>query len=193
MLASPALELPLGIILFNLDDGGLSEPRIATLSFDSSTKRSWLRILKCTDGQIQSAFALEEPAWEDWDELESFPSIHPSGVVIWGAQEQARSSLTIVIYTGGYTYLPSGERVEKKGDFKIAFSGYLAELVDLDLDGVPEVVSKMDGEMVEVWTLVEGTYVKVGAFPLARLRSTEVCNAIKAVRNKHVAPPPAHK
>lgn len=125
--------------------------------------------------------------------MESFPAIQPAGVVTWGAQEEFRSSLTIVCYIGSFSYLPSGERIEKKGDFKIAFEGYSARLVDLDLDGIPEVISDMEGEMREVWTLVDGTYVQVGAFPLARLHSGEVCNAIEAARKRHVPRPPAHK
>lgn len=193
VLATPDAAFPAGIVQFYLDDGAVSEPRIATLSFDWSTERSRLRILKCNDGRMETAFALEEPPGEDWDELESFPAIYPVGVVIWGALEEARSSLTIVCYTGSFTYLPSGERVEKKGHFKIAFQGYSARLVDLDLDGVPEVIANIDSEMPEVWTLVDATYVKVGAFPLAQLRSRVVCNAIEAARKKRVAPRPAQK
>jgi hypothetical protein len=142
---------------------------------------------------METAFAFEEPEPPSWEQIESFPSNgHVPGVVIWGGLEDFRSELTIVCYTGNFSHLPSGERVEKKGDFKIAFDGEYAELVDLDLDGIPEVISNMDRETPEVWTLVDGTYVKVGAFPLARLRSGEVCNAIEAARKRHVAPP-AHK
>jgi hypothetical protein len=70
------------------------------------------------------------------------------------------ASPTVVCYTGGLSWLPSGEPVEKKGEFKVAFQGYSAELVDLGLDNVTEVISSTDSEMPDVWTYVDGTYVE---------------------------------
>jgi hypothetical protein len=179
-----------GIVLFNLDPAGLTEDRLAVLSFDLGTQTTRLRISRCVNGKTEAVFSLDKPQWEDWDELESFPSnaLVP-GVVMWGAMEHTRSTLIVVCYTGSYSYLPSGKRVEKKGTFKIAFQGEEARLVDLDLDGIPEVVANMDRPTPEVWTFVDGSYVKVGAFPLDRLHSADVLNAIRAARTGHGATP----
>jgi hypothetical protein len=188
-LTAPAEDVS-GIVLFHLDPA-LTEDRLAVLSFDLGTDTMRLRILQCINGKTAAVFSLDRPQWEDWDELESFPSngLVP-GVVMWGAMEHGRSTLIVVCYTGSYSYLPSGKRVEKKGTFKIAFEGEEARLVDLDLDGIPEIVANMDMPTPEVWTYVDGSYVKVGAFPLDRLHSADVLNAIRAARTAHEAAPP---
>ena len=186
-LSAPG-EVLRGIVLFHLDTVSLTEERIAVLAFNPATRHKRLRILKCSNGETDTVFALEEPQepeLEDWDELESFPSngLVP-GVVIWGGLEYSRSELIVVCYTGSYSYLPSGERVEKRGIFKTAFKGYEAVLADLDLDGFPEIIAEEDKPSPEVWAFVDGSYVKVGAFPLGRLHSAEVLTAIKAARKR---------
>jgi len=185
------------MLLLHKDGVTLTEERIAILGSSSVSQRTELRIFRCKDGELQTIFALEKPKGsqvEEWDELESFPSngLVP-GVVIWGGLEYSRSELIVICYTGGYSYLPSGERVERKGNFKVGFRGFDATLVDLDFDGIPEIVVDFDKPVQEVLTLVEGTYVKVGAYPSDHLHSPEIAAAISAARKGRKASPSDHK
>ena len=192
LMATPGTEsLALGIVLFHLDDAAVTEPRVAILDYHLEAGQTRLRILECAAGEIRTVFTLERPPWEGWSHLETFPSngIVP-GIVMWGGTDEGRTLLIVVCYTGGYSYLPSGKRVEKKGTFKVAFEGEEARVVDLDLDGIPEIVANMDKPSPEVWTYVDGTYVKVGSFPRDRLHSADVLNAIRAARAGREAAPP---
>ncbi len=178
-------EVLSGVILFHLDPVGPTEDRLAVLAFNSTTRQTKLTIAKCNNGETETVFTLEKPQSEGWNQLESFPSngLVP-GVVIWGGTEYSRSALIIVCYTGSYSYLPSGKRIEKKGAFKIVFQGEEAELVDLDLDGLPEIVAGRGKRTREIWTLLDGSYARVGAFPFARLRAADVLSALKAARER---------
>jgi hypothetical protein len=193
LLVCPSPTAPKGVVLFHLDETSGDEPRVAALSYDAPTDTDRLLIFKCEAGRLETAFALEAPRSERWDNLESFPSngLVP-GVVIWGGEDYGRTHLIIVCYTGSYTYLPSGKRVENKGTFKVAFEGDEARLVDLDLDGIPEVVANMDSPTPEVWTLVPEKYVKVGTFQVDRLRPEYLRRRIEAVK-KRLGTPTKHR
>jgi hypothetical protein len=176
-----------GSVLFYLDDFGHTEERVALLEYVPSAQRDRVRIVRCQDGRAETVYALDEPGGESWTDLESFPSngLVP-GVVVWGSTDDySHTGLIVICYTGSYWYPPSGRRVEKPGIFKVAFNGGYAMLVDLDLDGIPEVVANLDSPKVEVWTYIAGAYVKVGEFPKEALWSEAVRRAIGDAKRKH--------
>jgi hypothetical protein len=207
-LGSPQDTYVNGMLTFDLAFDVPREERIAVLSYDVQRGRSRLRIFRCTAQGVETVFSLEDPGGEGWEDLESFPSngMVP-GVVVWGSSDYGRTQLIVICYTGSYSYPPSGHRVENPGIFKVAFNGEHARLVDLDLDGIPEVVADVESpvpsgggwfgaprggnpeghQKVKVWTYVGGAYVMVGVFPREGLWSDAVRRAIEDTKKKHRA------
>ena len=196
------------MLTFDLAFDVPTEQHVAVLSADPRSGRSRLRIFRCSGQGVETVFTLEEPDGEQWETLESFPSngLVP-GVVVWGGMEYSRTQLIVVCYTGSYSYLPSGKRVEKPGTFRVAFNGDDAMLVDLDLDYIPEVVADVESpaptgggwfgaprggnpeghQKVKVWTYADGAYIIVGVFPRDGLWSDGVRRAIEDTKRKHPA------
>ena len=175
----PVLGTPRSVVSFYLDDKPHwhpSSPRLAVLSYDKAAGKAKVSILKAEDGKFVTEFALVGPGgMEDWIELESFPSATLPGVVIWGSVEYSRDRATIVCY------------VNRR--FEVVFKGDDVQLMDIDSDGIPEIVTGFGSDDVyaqseysQVWTWDGTKYVRVAQVRLRQLFFADVVKALQAVR-----------
>ncbi len=173
------------VMSFNLrDESGkhLYTPRLAVLSYvrpsGKEAGKQRLRIFKAENGKLVSDFSLDlvDPPF-DWEEIRSFPSDdRMSGIVIWGGSEVSHNVAKVVAYVGG--------------KFQVVFDkAYDMELIDLDFDGIPEVISgdfpTGDGgspTFFQVWTWAGEKYVPVAHVPIDQVFSPDVIRAVKAVK-----------
>jgi hypothetical protein len=158
--------LPRGLVLFHLDPLGMTQPRLAILNAQG------LRIFSSRGSKLVTEFNLKAPPL-GWDELESFPSLgHLPGVILWGGSEYPRGEMTIICYV--------------KEGFKLVFTGIDASIVDLNHDGIPEVLvpkSSHDSKstLFEIWVWSGTEYVLFNILPLDRIFTKEVLTVPSAV------------
>jgi len=117
-----------------------------------------------------------------WEDISSFPSSGSTcnfpGFLIRGGIEYTRNIGKVIAYVGG--------------KFQVVFKkGNDVDLVDLDFDGIPEVLSadfpSGDGgssSWFQVWTWNGHQYVKVAHVRLTKVFSPEVVKAVGIKREK---------
>jgi hypothetical protein len=145
-----------------------------------------LRVLRPNHGEFITDFSLDLNDDPDmsWEALSSFPSsgsaCNFSGLLVRGGIEYSSSHGKVIAYVDGR--------------FQVVFKiGYDMDLVDLDFDGIPEILSADfptgDGgssSWFQIWTWNGGKYVKVAHVHLSKIFTPEVVKAVKQVKaNRH--------
>ncbi len=182
----PLLGLPIefgpqSIMSFNVrSESGraLFSPRLAVLNFVPSARKQRIRIFKVEHGKFVVEFSLDlDDSPVLWEKIGSFPSGDSlPGIVIWGGSEVSHNVAKVVVYVGG--------------KFQVVFDkAYDMELVDLDFDGFPEIISgdvptsdAGSPTMFQVWAWAGEKYVPVAHVPIDQVFSPDVIRAVKAVK-----------
>ncbi len=88
-----------------------------------------LAVFRTNESGLVPEFYLQEPdnAGEKWFELAVFPSFRVPCFVVWSSSEGTHDHATLVCYEGAR--------------FTVALEAHAAEFIDLDRDGIPEIIS----------------------------------------------------
>ncbi len=189
LLGLPIESTPLGIVSFNLNDSMISHPsgpRLAVLNFVPGTELNRLHIFKAEAGKLAQEFSLDLDERTAWVRLDTFPSERRlPGIVIRGGAEVTGNATKVVAY--------------HKGKFQVVFEGHNADVVDLDHDDLPEIISRdrpvMDVEapsLWRVWAWNGEKYVAVAHVEYEQVFSPNVLAAVKKLHAKD-APEPLPK
>lgn len=134
-LGLPISSSPDGLVLFYLNDSDKwlpSGPRLAVMDYESSRQVTRLVIYRGFNGDLIEDYALELDPEVGWETIESLPARGVSrrglaGVVVWGGTGGTGHSYALVV--GAFD-----------GNFEIVFRGHNVELLDVDFDGIPEIL-----------------------------------------------------
>ena len=159
--------IPLGLVLFKVD---IDASRLAILSNEG------LRIYRPEDSLLVQEFFLPWREEVEWGDLDVFPSSSPAGVVLYKTEDYTRAGAQVICWI--------------KGHYETVFEGSDVSFVDIDRDGVPEILTE-EGEhyvgppdWVHVWAWDGSRYVEVERVRFQNLYATDVMQRVKAVRKK---------
>lgn len=168
--------LPAGLVQFEVPD---ATGHYAWISHLALLKNDLLEIYKPEDDTRQSLvlqFSLAKPSEvNEWEELTAFPSgYYFPGLIIYGSGETPREETTVVCYV--------------RGKFQVVFRGGVADFVDLDLDGYPEILewdSASEAAAVPtkatVWAWNGEKYVVAVTVPGKEFCTKQVLEAVRRI------------
>jgi hypothetical protein len=164
--------LPAGILVFDPSNGRsgnrdlrlavLQEPGIKVYSLDSGGALT-----------EECSVASREPL--DWEVLRAFPTTRELvGSVLFSSDEYSYAVTTIILY--------------EAGKCRAVFEGYDTDFVDIDFDGIPEIIGhkayQKEKDKLVLWTWDGTKYVEVGSFYRKDIYGESVREALTRVRKK---------
>jgi hypothetical protein len=160
--------LPIGLVLFTVGD---SSARLAVLTDEG------LKIYKPQGSRLVQEFSVSNPEPVPWDSVEIFPSRSQLfGVVLYQSEEYSRSKARVICLI--------------KDQYMTVFEGSDADFVDIDLDGLPEILTEEREQQigppdwVHVWAWDGSRYVDAERVRFQNLYGTEVTQRLKAIRKQ---------
>ena len=160
--------LPAGLVLFTISG---DSSRLAVLTNEG------LKIYRPQGSGLVQEFSLSNPEPIPWDSLEIFPSRSLLfGVVLYKSEEYSRSGARVICWV--------------KGHYETVFEGSDVDFADIDLDGIPEILTEESEQKtgppdwVHVWAWDGSRYLEVERVRFQKLYATDVMQRIKAVRKQ---------
>lgn len=155
--------------------------RLIVMYYEKGDSRARLSVFRREREKLVPELTLREEIGNGspWDEVERFPSWALPGFVIWHIGESPRDQATIVCYT--------------QGEFRVVLETGGADFVDLDGDGIPEVVAApaplpgrefpRDTRFIYTWNGSEFILaVKTNTSRLSRLYSPDLVKAVRRAK-----------